>query len=61
MAEPKKRRSPRKQGLHRQHLVRKLAKRVNARSPVKVQLPTGKRRRPKKATAKPRKTASTKK
>lgn len=36
MAEPKKRRSPRKQGLRRSHLVQELAKRVNARSPVKV-------------------------
>jgi len=35
---PKKRRSARKQGLHRSHLVRKLAKRVNKRSPVKVRL-----------------------
>lgn len=33
---PKKRRSQRKQGLHRSHLVRQLAERVNARSPVKV-------------------------
>ena len=33
---PKKRRTPRKQGLHRSHQVRELAKRVNARSPVKV-------------------------
>jgi hypothetical protein len=35
---PKQRRSSRKQGMHRSHLVRELAKRVNARSPVKVQL-----------------------
>lgn len=35
---PKKRRSARKQGLHRSHLVSELAKRVNARSPVKVTL-----------------------
>ena len=35
---PKKRRSARKQGLHRSHLVADLAKRVNARSPVKVVL-----------------------
>lgn len=33
---PKKRRTPRKQGLHRSHLLRQLAKRVNAHSPVKV-------------------------
>ena len=36
MAEPKKRRSSRRQGMHRSHLVRQLAKRVNAHSPVKV-------------------------
>ena len=35
---PKKRRTPRKQGLHRSHLLRQLADRVNARSPVKVVL-----------------------
>lgn len=33
---PKKRRTARKQGLHRSHILRKLARRVNARSPVKV-------------------------
>lgn len=33
---PKKRRSARKQGLHRSHLIQKLARTVNARSPVKV-------------------------
>lgn len=38
MGMPKKRRSPRKQGLHRSHLVQDLAKRVNKRSPVKVKL-----------------------
>jgi len=36
MGQPKKRRSARKQGLHRSHLVQELAKRVNSRSPVKV-------------------------
>ncbi|MBI3984154.1 hypothetical protein HY346_02535 [Candidatus Microgenomates bacterium] len=35
---PKKRRTPRKQGLRRSHLLRELAQRVNARSPVKVVL-----------------------
>ena len=35
---PKKRRSARKQGLHRSHQVAELARRVNARSPVKVVL-----------------------
>ena len=38
MAEPKKRRSSRRQGMHRSHLVRQLAKRVNAHSPVKVKV-----------------------
>lgn len=36
MAVPKKRRTPRKQGLRRSHEVRKLAREVNKRSPVKV-------------------------
>ena len=36
MAQPKKQTSPRKQGLRRSHLVLKLARRVNAMSPVKV-------------------------
>lgn len=36
MGMPKKRRSPRKQGTHRSHLGRKLARQVNRRSPVKV-------------------------
>ncbi len=36
MAEPKKQTSPRKSGLRRSHLVLKLARRVNAKSPVKV-------------------------
>ena len=35
---PKKRRTPRRQGAHRSHLLRQLARRVNARSPVKVTL-----------------------
>ena len=36
MAEPKKQTSPRKTGLRRSHLVLELARRVNAKSPVKV-------------------------
>ncbi|NLA42869.1 50S ribosomal protein L32 [Candidatus Saccharibacteria bacterium] len=36
MAQPKKQTSPRKTGLRRSHLVLKLARRVNATSPVKV-------------------------
>lgn len=36
MAQPKKQTSPRKKGLRRSHLVLKLARAVNAKSPVKV-------------------------
>ncbi len=36
MSEPKKQTSPRKTGLRRSHLALKLARRVNATSPVKV-------------------------
>lgn len=36
MAQPKKQSSPRKTGLRRSHLLLKLARRVNASSPVKV-------------------------
>ena len=36
MAQPKKQSSPRKTGTRRSHLVLKLARRVNAKSPVKV-------------------------
>ena len=36
MGQPKKQTSPRKTGLRRSHLVLKLARRVNAKSPVKV-------------------------
>lgn len=36
MAQPKKQSSARKTGLRRSHLVLKLARRVNASSPVKV-------------------------
>ncbi len=36
MGKPKKRTSPRRTGTRRSHLVTKLAKAVNARSPVKV-------------------------
>lgn len=36
MGKPKKRTSPRKTGTRRSHLVLKLARAVNARSPVKV-------------------------
>lgn len=36
MGQPKKQTSPRKTGLRRSHLVLALARRVNAKSPVKV-------------------------
>jgi ribosomal protein L32 len=36
MGKPKKRTSPRKTGTRRSHLVLKLARAVNAKSPVKV-------------------------
>ncbi|MBP7760532.1 hypothetical protein KA093_01915 [Candidatus Saccharibacteria bacterium] len=36
MGRPKKQSSPRKTGLRRSHLVLKLARAVNAKSPVKV-------------------------
>lgn len=50
MAEPKKQTSKRKKGLRRSHLRLKLARRVNATSPVKVY--TTKRESTKKAPAK---------
>jgi len=36
MGKPKKRTSPRKTGMRRSHLVLKLARAVNGKSPVKV-------------------------
>lgn len=36
MGKPKKRTSPRRTGMRRSHLVLKLARAVNAKSPVKV-------------------------
>lgn len=36
MGKPKKRTSPRKTGTRRSHLVLKLARQVNAKSPIKV-------------------------
>lgn len=36
MGKPKKRTSPRKTGTRRSHLVLKLARKVNGKSPVKV-------------------------
>jgi ribosomal protein L32 len=63
MAQPKKQSSPRKTGLRRSHLLLKLARRVNAKSPVKVR--TTKRQNPKPVTdtaekAAPKKTAAKK-
>jgi ribosomal protein L32 len=48
MAQPKKQSSPRKTGLRRSHLLLKLARRVNAKSPVKAR--TTKRQNPKPVT-----------
>jgi ribosomal protein L32 len=38
VGKPKKRTSSRRSGMRRSHLVQKLARRVNAKSPVKVSL-----------------------
>jgi hypothetical protein len=38
MAQPKKQKSARKTGFGRNHILEKLAKRVNGQSPVKVRL-----------------------
>ena len=40
MGKPKKRTSPRRTGTRRSHLVLKLARAVNAKSPVKVKTTT---------------------
>jgi ribosomal protein L32 len=40
MGKPKKRTSPRRTGSRRSHLVLQLARRVNAKSPVKVRTTT---------------------
>lgn len=40
MGKPKKRTSPRRTGMRRSHLVLKLARAVNAKSPVKVDVGT---------------------
>ena len=40
MGKPKKRTSPRRTGTRRSHLVIKLARKVNAKSPVKVKTTT---------------------
>lgn len=50
MGKPKKRTSPRKTGLRRSHLIVKLARAVNAKSPIKAR--TTKRESGKKLTSK---------
>lgn len=60
MAQPKKQSSMRKTSLRRSHLLLKLARRVNAKSPVKVRTTkreTGKKK-PVEANAAPKKSAS---
>jgi ribosomal protein L32 len=59
MAQPKKQSSPRKTGLRRSHLVLKLARVVNGKSPVKVK--TTKNETGKKKAAKTVKTEAKKK
>lgn len=49
MGKPKKQTSPRKTGLRRSHLVVKLARKVNAKSPIKAY--TTKRESAKKTTS----------
>jgi ribosomal protein L32 len=43
VGKPKKRTSSRRTGMRRSHLVNKLARRVNAKSPVKVEAKTDKK------------------
>lgn len=58
MAQPKKQSSMRKTGTRRSHLLLSLARRVNAKSPVKVR--TTKRENAKKVTNTPKKAAAKK-
>lgn len=53
MAQPKKQSSPRKTGLRRSHLLLKLARRVNGKSPVKVATTKRETGKVKKAETKP--------
>ena len=53
MAQPKKQSSPRKTGLRRSHLVLKLARRVNGKSPVKVRTTKNESGKVKAAVAEP--------
>lgn len=56
MAQPKKQSSPRKTGLRRSHLLLKLARRVNAKSPVKVKTTKNETGKAKTATTAAKKT-----
>ncbi len=56
MAQPKKQSSPRKTGLRRSHLLLSLARRVNAKSPVKVKTTKNETGKTKTATAVAKKT-----
>jgi len=58
MGKPKKRTSPRKTGTRRSHLMLKLARVVNGKSPIKVR--TTKRETGKTTKAAPKKTAAKK-
>ena len=51
MGKPKKRTSPRKTGTRRSHLVLKLARQVNAKSPVKVRTTSRESAKPAVATS----------
>ena len=53
MAQPKKQSSPRKTGLRRSHLLLKLARRVNAKSPVKARTTKNETGKKKPVAAKP--------
>ena len=53
MAQPKKQKSARKTGFGRNHILEKLAARVNGKSPVKVALTKRLGKKTKTATAKP--------
>lgn len=53
MAQPKKQSSPRKTGLRRSHLLLKLARRVNAKSPVKARTTKNETGKSKPVTKKP--------
>lgn len=64
MGKPKKQKSPRKTGLGRSHLVVKLARMVNAKSPVKAyttKRESGKKKVTTTAAAKPAAKATSKK